>query len=45
MSGYIKYLENNGKNMSVCYYRATYELQSESTLYSLPECEGALYLK
>ena len=35
----------------MCYYRITYELQSESTLYSLPKCQGtpcskqALYLK
>ena len=26
--------------MAVCYYHVTYEFQSESTLYSLPECEG-----
>ena len=36
---------------TVCYYHATYEFQSESTLYSLPECQGtpcskqASYLK
>ena len=24
----------------VCYYHVTYEFQSESTLYSLPECHG-----
>ena len=35
----------------VCYYHVTYEVQSESTLYSLPECQGtpcpkqASYLK
>ena len=27
-------------NLSVCYYHITYEFQSESTLYSLPECQG-----
>ena len=26
--------------LTVCYYHVTYEFQSESTLYSLPECEG-----
>ena len=26
--------------MTVCYYHAMYEFQSESTLYSVPECEG-----
>ena len=26
--------------LTVCYYHVTYELQSESTLYSLPECQG-----
>ena len=25
--------------MSVCYYHVTYEFQSESTVYSLPECQ------
>ena len=25
---------------SVCYYHVTYEFQSESTLYSVPECQG-----
>ena len=31
----------------VCYYHVTYEFQSESTLYSLPECQGTpfSYLK
>ena len=24
----------------MCYYHATYEFQSESTLYTLPECQG-----
>ena len=38
------------KFLAVCYYHATYEFQSESILYSLPECQGtpcsmqALYL-
>ena len=31
--------------MAVCYYHVTYEVQSESTLYSLPECQGALCSK
>ena len=26
--------------VTVCYYHVTYEVQSESTLYSLPECQG-----
>ena len=26
--------------MTVCYYHVTYEFQSESTLYNLPECQG-----
>ena len=26
--------------MTVCYYHITYEFQIESTLYSLPECQG-----
>ena len=25
---------------TVCYYHVMYEFQSESTLYSLPECQG-----
>ena len=32
---YFKYLLH-----TVCYYHVTYEFQSESTLYSLPECQG-----
>ena len=27
------------KKMSACYYHVTYEFQSESTVYSLPECQ------
>ena len=27
-----------GKSFFNCYYYLTYEFQSESTLYSLPEC-------
>ena len=27
-------------HLTVCYYHITYEFQSESTLYSLPECQG-----
>ena len=30
----------NEKDLAVCYYHVTYEFQSESTLYSLPECQG-----
>ena len=26
--------------LTVCYYHVTYEFRSESTLYSLPECQG-----
>ena len=26
--------------LTVCYYHVTYGFQSESTLYSLPECQG-----
>ena len=26
--------------LTVCYYHVTYEFQSESTLLSLPECQG-----
>ena len=39
------------KCMTLCYYHITYEFQSESTVYSLPKCQGtssskqALYLK
>ena len=27
-------------HLTVCYYHVTYEFQSESSLYSLPECQG-----
>ena len=27
-------------NLRLCYYHVTYEFQCESTLYSLPECQG-----
>ena len=30
---------------TVWYYHVTYEIQSESTLYSLPECQGTPYSK
>ena len=30
----------NCKKLTVCYYHVTYEFHSESTLYSLPECQG-----
>ena len=33
------------KRLTVCYYHATYEFQSKSTLYSLPECQGPPCLK
>ena len=29
-----------GLKMTVCYYHVIYEFHSESTLYSLPECQG-----
>ena len=32
-------------NLTVCYYHVTYEFQSESILYSLPECQGIPCLK
>ena len=31
--------------MALCYYPVTYELQIESTLYSLPECQGTPYFE
>ena len=31
-------------NLTVCCYYVTYEFQSESTLYSLPECQGTPFL-
>ena len=34
-----------GANLTVCYYHVTYKFQSESTLYSLPECLGTPYSK
>ena len=40
--------ENKDRNIgfeTVCYYHVTYEFQSESTPYSLPECQGTPYLK
>ena len=33
------------QSLSVCYYHVTYEIQSESTLHSLPECQGTPCLK
>ena len=33
---YLEYYEI----LTVCYYHVMYELQSESTLFSLPECQG-----
>ena len=30
----------NTKFQTVCYYHVTYEFHSESTIYSLPECQG-----
>ena len=35
----------NKKFLTACYYHVTYEFQSESTLYSLPECQGIIYSK
>ena len=29
-------------SLTVSYYHVTYEFQSESTFYSLPECQGYL---
>ena len=34
-----------GADLTVCYYHVTYKFQSESTLYSLPECLGTPYSK
>ena len=37
------YINNENSNLAivtVCYYHIMYEFQSESTLYSLPECQG-----
>ena len=28
------------EGLTVCYFHSTYEFQSESTLYSFPECQG-----
>ena len=33
------------KIKTACYYHVTYEFWSESTLYSLPECQGTLSSK
>ena len=33
-------LNKNDYELIVCYHHATYEFQSESTLYSFPECQG-----
>ena len=33
------------KIKTACYYHVTYEFWSESTLYSLPECQGTLCSK
>ena len=30
---------------TVCYFHVTYEVQSESTLHSLPECQGTPCVK
>ena len=32
-------------HLTVCYYHVTYEFQSESTLYNLPECQGTPWSK
>ena len=31
--------------LTVCYYYVMYKFKSESTLCSLPECQGTPYLK
>ena len=33
------------EDLTVCYYHVTYGFKSESTLYSLPECQGTPCLK
>ena len=37
--------EETGCYMTACYYHVTYEFQSESTLYSFPECQGTPLLR
>ena len=32
-------------NLTLCFYHVMYEFQTESTLYSLPECQGTPCLK
>ena len=39
------YLEEVKVTLTVCYYHVTHEFQSESTLYSFPECQGTPYSK
>ena len=31
--------------LTVCFYHLTYKFKSESTLYSLPKCQGTPFLK
>ena len=38
-------IELRREYLSVRYYNVTYEFQSESKLYSLPECQGTSSLK
>ena len=33
-----------GADLTVCYYHVTYKFQSESTLYSLAECQRTAWL-
>ena len=39
---HIRNFTKTNWNLTVCYYHVTYEFQSESTLYSLPECQETL---
>ena len=36
----IKPIVKKIQSTTVCYYDVTYEFQSESTLYNLPQCQG-----
>ena len=37
---YLNFSASKRVFLTVCYYKVMYEFQSESTLYSLPECQG-----
>ena len=41
----LRVFNSNKLVLTVCYYHVTYEFQSESTLYSLPECQETPCLK